>query len=547
LTVVGTSSIVLFMFLREVVTGQREGKPVRYAQIVEAFRNDEGKSRHRVLLSLGRVDRIDREQVRRLVTALARYLETGAVPDGGRVGQVRDFGLIYLADALWDRLGLRAFFTKQLRRRRFDAPVERALFALVAHRLVDPGSKLACADWIASDAWLPSAQPIQLQHLYRAMDFLDECHEDLEAALYAHRRSLFDRVELVYYDTTSTYFESDEPADEPEQYGLRQRGYSRDLRPGSKQIVIGLAVDQQGLPIASDVYSGDTNDAVTVLPMIERLKKMGLRRVVWVADRGMTSSLNLATVRAAGLDYIIGVRLRAADDLRAAISADESEFKEAADGLMAKDVRRGDQRLVVCFSPASAERDLKLRTGAIDRMRPLLERVNAGGDPAPLVEHGLYRRLVTRRTDGRYQLDKRKLEREAQCDGTFVLELSDPKMPATEAAVAYKGLLRVEQAFRTLKHGVDIRPVYHRLDKRIRAHVTLCTIAYLLERVVEIAAERPFDEVRKTFRRMRAVELNFEQQTVWETSTLSPEARQVLGALKISSPPHIVAGPATNL
>ncbi len=532
------------MFLREVVTGQREGSPVRYAQLVESFRNEEGKSRHRVLLSLGRVDRIDREQVRRLITALSRYLETGAIPEGGRVGQVRDFGLVYLADSLWDRFGLRAFFTKQLRRRRFDAPVERALFALVAHRLVDPGSKFACADWIATDAWLPSAQPIQLQHLYRAMDFLDDCHEELEAALYAHRRSLFDRVELVYYDTTSTYFECDEAGDEPEEYGLRQRGYSRDLRPGSKQIVIGLAVDQQGLPIASDVHSGDTNDSVTVVPMIERLKAMGLRRVVWVADRGMASSHNLATVRAAGLDYIVGIRLRAAEDLRAAISADEGEYQEAADGLMAKEVRRGDQRLVVCFSPASAARDLKLRTGAIDRMHPVLERVNAGADPTPLLEHGLYRRFVARRSNGRYELDKRKLEREAQCDGTFVLEVSNPKMPAGEAAVAYKGLLQVERAFRTLKHGVDIRPVYHRLDKRIRAHVTLCTVAYLLERAVEIQAKQPFDDVRKTFRRMRAVELNFEGQTVWETSTLSPDARRVLGALKISVPPRVVAGPS---
>jgi hypothetical protein len=150
------------MFLREVVTGKREGKPVRYAQIVEAFRNDEGKSRHRVLLSLGRVDRIDRDQIRRLVTALSRYLETGTMPEGGRIGQVRDFGVVYLADALWRRLGLPGFFTKELRRRKYDAPVERALFALVAHRMVDPASKLACWDWIETEAWLPSEQPIQL-------------------------------------------------------------------------------------------------------------------------------------------------------------------------------------------------------------------------------------------------------------------------------------------------------------------------------------------------------------------------------------------------
>jgi transposase len=528
------------MFLREVVTGKREGKPVRYAQIVEAFRNDDGKSRHRVLLSLGRVDRLDRDQVRRLVVALSRYLETGTVPEGGRVGEVRDFGVGYLADALWRRFGLGAFFSKQLRKRKFDAPVERALFVMVAHRMMDPASKLATWDWLQHDAWLPSTSGLQLQHFYRAMDFLDDCHEPLEEALYAHRRTLFDRVELVYYDTTSTYFECDEPGDEPVEYGLRQRGHSRDKRPDRKQIVIGLAVDQQGLPIASDVYSGDTGDALTVVPMLERLKRMGLRRVVWVADRGMASQANLSAVCAAGLDYIVGVRLRAVDQLRAAIARDEAPYVEAEEGLQVKEVRVDGKRMVVCFSPASAERDLKLRTGAIERMRSHLERANRGGDAAPLAEHGLYRRLVTSRSDGTWQLDKAKLEREAQCDGTFVLEVSDGQMPATTAALAYKGLLRVEQSFRTLKNGVDIRPVYHRLDNRIRAHVSLCMLAYLLERVVEVEAKVPFTEARKELRRLRAVELRFEEQRVWETAAASPDAKRILAACQISSPPRVL-------
>lgn len=530
------------MFLREVVTGQKTGNPVRYARIVESFRDDDGKVQQRVLLSLGRVDQIDREQVRRLVVALSRYLETGEVPTGGRIGEVRDFGVGYLADALWRKLDLPAFFTKQLRKRKYDAPVERALFALVAHRLVDPSSKLACHEWLESDVWLPDCRKVQLQHLYRAMDFLDDCHEQLEEALYAHRRSLFDRVELVYYDTTSTYFENDEAGDEPEQYGLRQRGYSRDLRPDRKQIVIGLAVDQQGIPVASDVFSGDTNDSLTVVPMLTRLRAMGIQNVVWVADRGMASKDNLAAVRAARLDYIVGIRLRAAEELRAAISADDAPFEHAAEGLQAKEVIVDGRRMVVCFSPASAERDLKLRTGAIDRMRPVLARVNDGGDATAITEHGLYRRFVTRHRDGHYYLDKKKLEREAQCDGTFVLEVSNRKMTAASAALAYKGLLRVEQAFRTLKHGVDVRPVYHRLDKRIRAHVALCTIGYFLERVVELATKIPFEQTRRDLMRVRAVELIFDEQRVWETAALSVDAKTAFSKLRIAHPPRVLPG-----
>jgi len=405
------------MFLREVVTGQRTATPARYAQIVESFRDEQGRVRKRVLLSLGRVDQLDRQQIQRLVTALSRYLETGEVPPGGRVGQVRDYGIGYVADALWRRLDLPKFFSKQLRSRKYEAPVERAIFAMVAHRMVDPSSKRACSDWLEHDAWLPQSRSITLQHLYRAMDFLDECHEPLEAALYMHRRSLFDKVQLVYYDTTSTYFECDEPGDEPEMYGLRQKGYSRDLRPDRRQIVIGLAVDQNGLPIVSDVHSGETSDSITVVPMLARLRDLGLSRVVWVADRGMASELNLSSVRAARLHYVVGIRLRAAEDLRAAIAADDTAYRNAAEGLLVKDVRLGDRRMVVCFSPESAARDLKLRTGAIDRMRPVLEHVNAGADPEAITAHGLYRRFVARGSDGKFHLDKHKLEREAQCDG----------------------------------------------------------------------------------------------------------------------------------
>jgi len=254
----------------------------------------------------------------------------------------------------------------------------------------------------------------------------------------------------------------------------------------------------------------------------------------------MSSEANMAAVRAHNLDYILGVRLRAAEDLRAAISADTAPYEQAAEGLMVKQVRVADRRMVVCFSPASAERDLKLRTGAIDRLGAVLKRVHAGADAAAITEHGLYKRLVSRHSDGRFYLDKAKLEREAQCDGTFVLEVSNETMTASAAALAYKGLLRVEQAFRTLKNGVDIRPVYHRLDKRIRAHVTLCTLAYLLERIVEIEAKVPFEQVRKLLGRTRAAELHFNQQVVWETGKLSPEALRILKAMKIDAPPRVL-------
>ena len=528
------------MFLREVVTGQKSGNPVRYAQIVESYRNEQGKSRHRVLMSLGRVDSIDKERVEKLIRVLSRFLERGEIPQGGRVGETRDFGVAFLAQQLWEKLKFPQFFSKLLRSRKFEIAIERAIFAMVAHRLCDPASKRACAEWLELDVWIPTAKGITSQHLYRAMDFLDEHREELEEALCRHRSVHLDPTTIVYFDTTSTYFECDETGVDEESYGIRQRGYSRDLRPDRRQIVIGLATDQHGCPLLSEVFSGETTDALTVVPLLHRLKKLNLSKVVWVTDRGMASDLNLSAVKQAGLQYIIGARLRADEDLRAAIHADRQSFEKANHGVLVKEVNCAGRRLVVCFSPASAERDHKLRNAAIERLKPVLDKVNMGADDSLITGNGWYKRLTSKNKDGSHSLDKNKLEREAQCYGTYVLEVSDAAISAKEAANAYKGLLRVEQAFRVLKHGLDIRPVYHRLEQRIRAHVTLCVLGYLLESLIERETHQSFEEVRRHFHRIRAIELQFDEQNVWETSVPSPEARKILNVLRFDAPPRVL-------
>lgn len=534
------------MFLREVVTGQKTGKPTRYAQLVHSYRDpDSNKVKHRVLFSFGRVADIDKEALRRLIASLSRYLETGEVPAGARVGEVREFGVPFLADAVWQRLGLPDMIRRLLKKRRYEIAVERALLAMVAHRLADPSSKRACAEWLAHDAWIPEARTLTVHQLYRAMDFLDDAHEAVEIALYQHRRTLFDRVQVVYVDTTSTYFDLDEGRGEDVDYGLRQRGYSRDERPDRRQVVIALATDQQGLPIVSDVFSGDTTDALTVVPLLTRLRQLGLTNVVWVADRGLASEDNLSAIRAAQLDYVVGVKLRANDALRDAIAADVAPFAPAEEGVLAKDVRVGDRRYVVCFAPASAKRDLQLRLAAIERLDRVLDAVNAGGDACDVTRDGWYKRLASRDTAGRWTLDKSKLDREAACDGTYILEVSRASMTAAEAARAYKGLLAVERCFADLKNTLDIRPVYHRLDRRIRAHVTLCMLALLVERTIELKTGATFATVRREFARLRAVELTLDKQAIWETSKLAPTAKKILSDLCVDTPPRVLPAPPT--
>jgi transposase len=305
--------------------------------------------------------------------------------------------------------------------------------------------------------------------------------------------------------------------------------------------VVGLATDQNGLPIVSEVFSGDTTDTLTVAPMLTRLKDLGLTKVVWVTDRGMASAANLSAVRAAGLHYIAGARLRAAEDLRAVIAADNTPYGAGPQGLRLKEVHHDKRRYVVCFLPQSAARDLAMRTAAIARLEPTLTRVNEGSaDACSITQHGWYSRLTSRDADGRFSLDKAKLDREAACDGTFVLEVSDETLPSTEVALAYKNLLKVESTFHGLKNTLDIRPVFHRLDRRIRAHVTLCMIALFLDRVIELQAGVPFEQVRKLFARLRAAQLTIEETTTWETTALPPEARKILTALRLDPPPRVL-------
>jgi hypothetical protein len=209
------------MFRREVVTGQKTGPPVRYAQIVEKDREaGTGKSKHRGWRSRGRVEALDQDPIRRLMISLSRDLETGKVPEGGRRGEVREFGLPDLADPLWDPRGLPNFLARPLRKRKDALAVERALLALVAHRLADPRSKRSCAQWRALDAYRLGTRGLTVQPLDRAMDCWDDAHDEVEHALYPHRRTLFDRARVVYLDTTRTDFDGDQTGDPDEPYGL---------------------------------------------------------------------------------------------------------------------------------------------------------------------------------------------------------------------------------------------------------------------------------------------------------------------------------------
>lgn len=537
------------MFTKETTSPRKNGPDVKYVQIVESVRRPGSRTpKHEVVLNLGRADKIDGERIAELVRLLNAYLkddQNNPLPTDVEIGQTRELGVGFLVEALWKRFGLDKFFRRELKRRKIAFPVERALLAMVMHRAQEPTSKLQDFYWLRNEAFAPWGAKVELHHLYRSLDFLQENRDALESGLYADRRDLLNRsVQLIYFDTTTVHFEIDDDPEEPPLEGLRQYGRPKDGRISHRQIVIGMAVDPDGLPLLSETFAGNTVDSKTIAPVLRRLKGMGVQDVVFVADRGAVSKTNLKAIRKAELHYIVGLRLRNAGELMPGILKDSTPYETIEENLLAKKVELKGRKLVVCYSPQSAERDLKMRGRALERLNEKLAAVKTAQDPqkaeAEILAHMLFRRWVTRDTQGALVVSREKVATESQCDGTFVLETSNDQLSTAKVALGYKGLLRVERAWQSLKHSLDIQPVFLRKDERIEAHVTLCTVCYLLERYAEIRSGMTFDQIRRLLRPLHATELIQDDQRLWKHNRLSPAQRALFKKLEIPPPKPVL-------
>jgi hypothetical protein len=529
---------------------RKKGPAVKYAQIVESLRiPGHSTPKHQVVLSLGRADQIDRVRLSKLISLLQDYLQdekSRPLPQQVSIGQSREYGVGWVIEALWKRLGLDLFFKLELKRRKIEIPVERAMLAMTAHRAQEPTSKLKDFYWLRNEAFFPWGAKVELHHLYRSLDFLQENREALEDGLYQHRRDLFNRaVELIYFDTTTVHFEIEDDPEEPRPWrGLRQYGRPKDGRISHRQIVVGMAVDPDGLPLLSQTFPGNTVDVKTVAPVVARLKEMKVEEIVFVSDRGTVSQENLKAIRQAGLHYIVGLKLRQAKDLRPIIVRDASPYQMVQENLLAKKVMLEGRPLVVCYSPQSAERDVKMRGRALERLNEKLAKVKTARDhqkaEAEILKHQLFRRWVERDDKGALVVSREKVAAESACDGTFVLETSNPQLSPAQVALGYKGLMRVEHAWQSFKHSLDIQPVFLRKDERIEAHVTLCMITYLLERWAEIQSGLTFDRIRHLLRPLHAVELIQEDQHLWKPSSLDKEQKNLLKKLSLPQPPPVL-------
>jgi transposase len=526
------------MFLKESSVINRSGKRVTYLHLVESQWSPQRKhSTHKFVYSFGKVTELNREKMLALASNILRYLNQGTADLGidSEILWSRSFGSVYLIESLLKKLGVVDTLRTKLRKRHYQSPVADAIVAMVINRLVEPMSKLGVEDWVKEDIYFPRSQRLELQHYYRALDFLEDCKDEIEDELFWKTRTLFNRrVDVIFYDTTSTYVEG---AGEAE---LLEYGYSRDRRSDRKQIVVGLVTDRDGLPVCSSVFPGNTMDVTTVKGMLERVKRFDFERCVFVCDRGMVSEANLEAIEKAKYEYLVGVKLRGLTEVRDKVLCTRGRFHKVDDSLEVKEVMLEGRRYIICRNPEEVEHDRHLREELVSKLSEDLEGSLSNQQECAIINHPVKKRFVRRLKSGRLVLNKRRVTDEGRYDGKYALLTTDRKLAASELALQYKHLFSVERAFRSLKSGINLRPLYHRRSDRIKAHVSLCVLSYFVQRYAELKVGKSWDVVRRHMNRIAATKILLKNGTMVKRTQLTNYQKVVLNQLDTGEPPLIL-------
>jgi Transposase DDE domain len=544
------------MFFRTKKSGPRV-----YLQIVENHWRD-GRPKQRVLATLGRLDQLQEgDQIDSLLQSGARFarkLMVLTAHNERRLPVVRTqrVGPVLVFEKLWRETGCQAALEQLLRERRFEFAVERAVFLTVLHRLLQTGSDRAADTW-KQDYLLEGSTDLDLHHLYRAMAWLGEelpadqqqgstkvvrrCTKDaIEEKVFAHRRDLFTDLEIVFFDTTSLYFEGEGGET------LGQYGHSKDHRPDEKQMVVGAVLDGDGRPICCELWPGNTTDVTTLIPIVDRLwRRFHIRQICIVADRGMISANTITDLDQQGWPYILGARMRKQKEVRDQVLADRGRFrvvhgprKSAIDPapLKVKEVCIEDRRYVVCVNAEEVEHDRLARDAIVAGLREQLRQ----GDKS-LVGNKGYRRYLKVEGAGHFVVDEAKLAEEARFDGIWVLR-TNTKLPTADVALQFKRLWQVEHWFRSCKSLLETRPIYHQRDETIRGHVFCSFLALLLRhelqaRLVERGHAFEWAAILQDLERMQVVDVEHEGTTFRLRTELTGTCGRVLQAAGVGVPP----------
>jgi len=484
-----------------------KGKPYRYVKIVENYWY-KGQSRQRIVANLGSLEKFKNKELEKLIKSLCRLCEREDLNvENLKTKKSPRYADILTARHLWKELGLDELIDGHMRHTEAKIPVELASFLMVANRLVDPLSKLAISSWYKEKVYLRELEKTHFapHDFYRSMDYLEEMKEDIEKDLYCKLRDLFTlKLNLIFYDTTSSYFEGEGPS-------IAKHGKSRDHRPDKHQIIIGLLVTDEGIPIAHEVFEGDEADKATVVKTIDDLKRrFRLKRVIFVADRGMVSKTNLDYIEKQGFSYIVTLKKRRLNEAKEAIEAtfldlkekEKNYEKEEKEELLFSEYRSKDgPRYLVCLNPEKKKDDKIYREERIEKGKRNLAKLKHSVETGQLKDREKILKRATLALDKTnrkyfqyssskdglfsYSLRRKVLQEEEILDGIFIIKSTAFDLLPEELIRQYKNLSGVETAFKEIKEFLHLRPIRHYEDDRVRAHVFICVLSYLLEKILE--------------------------------------------------------------
>ena len=588
------------MYLRTVKAKGADAVEFEYIRLVEAYWEN-GHSKQRVVANLGRKDLLA-PHLESLVKLLGGTKKTKANSLSGgehiEATVAACWGPMLVARSLWREFGLESILDglvpkTNIVQKAGRLPLADRVLVLVANRLCRPGSEHALAQWLESDfvcgrdgkrilaRWKQQGRVrvdlSWLQEWYRTLDQLLARKDGIELELFSRLRDLFHlQADMVFYDLTSTYFEGAGPA------GLADFGYSRDGKPRNRQVQVGLVMIN-GWPIAHHVFDGSLPDSETVESVLKDLQqRFGLRRVILVSDRGMVTIENLALLRQRGQGYLVGLkRWRNAQVNRYIEAAAQGRWQECPVGITAREKEKpprtmvaevaGEEPGVRVFVVQSEERlayERAMREAAMEKNRQALDklalRVAAGRLKKAQNIGAAAARILSRNHGSRYydwSLEQGifryfehpvHLPAEKALEGKYVIQTEERDLSAVQAVEAYKELSEVERGFRELKDLIEMRPIYHQRPKRVRAHIFVAALAFLLDRALEKklkAAGVPMSSAQalEALRTMHVVDIRVGAENRRGVTTGNHQTRQILAALRISDREPLQAQSSTKL
>lgn len=526
------------MYVRTKTFKNKDGSTRTYLYIVEGRRVN-GKVRQEIVANLGRLEELQEKGLDQIIEGLVKFSKKQWIQMQARALEAKwakELGPALVFRRLWEDLDLSRMLWKFQNATQLTINIDEAVFAMVLNRLCEPQSKFGVTKWI-KNVYRPQFEQLELHHFYRSLDFVAEHKDQLEVGLFDRIKNLFNvELDLVFWDTTTIYFEGKGAE------GLAAYGFSKDNRPDRVQIVIGVLMTRDGTPVAHQVFPGNTADVETFRAALTALKKrFNIRRVIMVGDRGMVSREIIEEITTSGMEYIVGVKMRKLKQMAAVLSR-AGRYRKVKDNLKVKEVKHQGIRYVVCYNPEEAAHDAKARAEMVAKLE---QKLQTGGLKS-LIGNSGYRRYL-KVSGAKATIDRQTLKEEARFDGKYVLQ-TNTQLSAGEVALAYKGLWQVERAFRELKSGLDLRPVYHWTPSRIIGHVAVCFLAFVMEvalrkKLKETGIEASYRDILSDLTQLKAVQIIQDGQTYLARTELQGKAYDAFKAVGLRPPAKVQVMP----